>query len=209
MDLNGFSTEEALIFSKILQHLSRSDTVPIIHEVAHYQIVFNLSELLTEFSLEYNDKNLALDKIVVKLMKQQLVNKSRNDRLLLTNIFTAIELNQSSLSLLINQGCIPELIRIMQSYSQQNIRDFLCLSSSVAIRLFQLLSCFESQIYEVEELKSLLGLSGCYVRYSSFKSDVIVKTIGEINRHTSFIVEFKEVYSGRKVVQLEFIITKK
>lgn len=108
----------------------------------------------------------------------------------------------------------PFLIDLTE-YARISIYDTLRLGSGVAIRLFQLFRAqrdkkakyekTSSLSYEIDELKTLLGIEGKYSDIRNFKRDVIETALKQIDKETSIKV-LKPIYTktGRKVTGIKF-----
>ena len=58
--------------------------------------------------------------------------------------------------------------------------------------------------YEIEVLKSLLGIDGKYSDFGNFKKRVLNTLEKEINEHTSIKVDWKGIRKGRSIAEIQF-----
>lgn len=95
-------------------------------------------------------------------------------------------------------------------YTPVNIAIFLSLGNSYAQRLYELLRLWTNTKtvinYKVEELKELLLLEGKYNRYPDFKRRVVIPAIEELKEKAQLSINLREIYQGKKVVSLDFIV---
>lgn len=119
-----------------------------------------------------------------------------------------------SIEFIFSEKLKPFLIDL-EKYARISLSESLKLGSGIAIRLFQLFRAqrdkmakhekTSSLIYEIEELKKLLGLEGKYSDIRNFKKVVITRSIEQINSETSIkVLEPIFQKSGRSITGVKF-----
>ncbi|WP_366143601.1 replication initiation protein [Flavobacterium sp.] len=64
-------------------------------------------------------------------------------------------------------------------------------------------------MFEVEELKLILGVQEKYAKYANFKSRILLKAQEDIEKHTDIRFTFEELSDfGRRVERIAFTIYK-
>lgn len=92
------------------------------------------------------------------------------------------------------------------------------LKGSHSIRIFQMLKgvrnkkakyeVISREVYEVENLKFLLGIAKNYKKFKDFRRWVIDKSVEEINEKTTVkIIAVNPIREGRKIKSLQFVFT--
>lgn len=106
---------------------------------------------------------------------------------------------------------IPYLSQLEQNFTRYRLQNVVQLTSSYAIRLYELIvswagqNCFYKEM-EIDELRELLALGDKYQRISQLKERVIDITVNQINESTDFNVDiaFRKSRRTFKWVQLRF-----
>ncbi len=114
---------------------------------------------------------------------------------------------------LFSQPLQPALLNLKE-YVGVELLEVIPLKSSFSIRMFQIFRAHRNRLakyqkksqlrYEIEELKSLLGVDQKYDDYGNFKKRVLQPLESEISQHTSIKVSWKGIKKGRNVEEIEF-----
>ncbi len=114
---------------------------------------------------------------------------------------------------LFSQPLQPALLNLKE-YVGVELLEVIPLKSSFSIRMFQIFRAHRNRLakyqkrsllrYEIEELKSLLGVDQKYDDYGNFKKRVLQPLETEISQHTSIKVTWKGIKKGRNVEEIEF-----
>ena len=107
----------------------------------------------------------------------------------------------------------PALLNL-KKYVGIDLLEVIPLKSSFSIRMFQVFRAHRNRMakyqqkssmrYEIEDLKSLLGIEGKYAEYGNFKKRVLNTLEEEINKHTSIKVDWKGIRKGRSIAEILF-----
>ena len=106
------------------------------------------------------------------------------------------------------------ITELEQRFTTYNIEQIAGLSSGYAVRLFELLMCWQSTgkvpPIEIQELKSRLGvLDGEYVRMHHFKARVLDLAVKQINDSGDIKVEYEQHRKGRGIGSISFSFKQK
>jgi plasmid replication initiation protein len=114
---------------------------------------------------------------------------------------------------LFSQPLQPALLNLKE-YVGVELLEVIPLKSSFSIRMFQIFRAHRNRLakyqkkshlrYEIEELKSLLGVDSKYEDYGNLKKRVLQPLEAEISEHTSIKVTWKGIKKGRNVEEIEF-----
>ena len=125
------------------------------------------------------------------------------------------ETGNVALKFLFAKSLQPFLLNL-KKYVAINLSEVISLKSSFSIRVFQILRAYRDKFakhqnrskitYELEELKTLLGIENKYHDWRNFKKKVLEVIENEINQKTGIALQYRVLKEGRKVksIQLEF-----
>ena len=114
----------------------------------------------------------------------------------------------------------PYLLEAKAKFLKYRLENILPLKSSYSIRIYEILKNIYNReagygrlaekIYSVKELREKLEIpkSYQYGNSSGIKQRILEKAKKDLEQHTDIIFDYKEIKSGRKVVELKFIIRK-
>lgn len=107
----------------------------------------------------------------------------------------------------------PYLLQLKSHFTKIDIIDTLKLKSIYAIRIFELLLQYNkigTRKINLCDLRSYCGIQeNEYTGYGMLKRKVIERAKTEINTKTEYIIDYTEIKESRKVVAIEWTITKK
>jgi plasmid replication initiation protein len=116
-----------------------------------------------------------------------------------------------------SQDALPFLLELKE-YVQINLKEIKHMKSGYSIRLFQLLKAkrnkskeynvFTEVAFEVEELKSMLGVNDKYPRFNNFRQKVLDVAQQEINGRTCLYFDMSYRYGNSREKKIDKIIFK-
>ena len=108
-------------------------------------------------------------------------------------------------------GILPYLSQLEQNFTQYRLSNIVQLTSSYAIRIYELLVSWAGQgvlfkELEIDEFRDLLALDGKYQKISELKARVVAPALEQINDSTDFELDISFRKSRRTVkwIQLRF-----
>ncbi|MGP5495522.1 replication initiation protein RepM, partial [Psychrobacter celer] len=104
---------------------------------------------------------------------------------------------------------VPLITRLESHFTSYEIDKVANLSSSYAIRLYELCVAWReqgfTQQYKIEELRQKLGVEPeKYKAMNNFKARVIDLAIKQINQHTDITVKYEQHKTGRTITAISF-----
>jgi plasmid replication initiation protein len=151
----------------------------------------------------------------ILLTKRVDIEKSNGDRMKI-NWFSYVKYfnNEGIMEIAFNNDMVPYLLQVDTNYTKYYLKNVRELNSFNSIRIYEVLKQFQkvgTRYIDLEELKNMLGLTGQYDNYHSFKQRILIPAKKDINgnQNTDISFEFKEHKRGRKVVAIDFTITTK
>jgi len=103
----------------------------------------------------------------------------------------------------------PYLLSLQKKFTRYQLKNILKLKANYSIRLYELLKqnlVMRYRVFEIEDLKELLGIPGKYEKVYDFKKNVIEKALEEINEYTNISVTYDQEKTGRRVTHFRFKI---
>lgn len=109
---------------------------------------------------------------------------------------------------------VPLITRLESHFTSYEIDKVANLSSSYAIRLYELCVAWReqgfTQQYKIEELRQKLGAEPeKYKAMNNFKARVIDLAIKQINQHTDITVKYEQHKTGRTITAMSFTFKQK
>lgn len=199
-------------------------------------VYLSKKELFSFFDVSDNDKHTRFKKAVEKMQKQAYfqVREKTGKGFEFESIIPipTVKWNNYNDEVFIrfNPDIMPYLIDMKTSFTQYAILDIMNLNSKYSIILYKWLSMFfnqyehyadkpnrtQKQLFKyknpkisVKELRELTDTKSDYARFGNFETNVIKKSISEINDNTHFDVDYEKIKKGRNIDEIQFFITKK
>jgi len=200
--------EQKLILSVIAEIQPTDDDFKI------YQ--FTVTELINLLKLEGKNLYRDIKKLSENLLDRRLIIvDSKNNFTLLTHWFSSIQYfnKKGYIEFSFDPKLKPYLLQLKECFVSYHLKNIVQLKSSYSIRIYELLKQYEkigNRTFELAELKHILGISeNDYLKYSHFKSRVLLPSQKEIPEKTDLKFTFKEIKNGREIVKIKFIIKQK
>ena len=116
---------------------------------------------------------------------------------------------QGSILLKFTPEVLPLIGQLEKRFTSYHINDISNLTSSYAIRLYEIILSWKSAkktpIFTIEELKQKIGVEdGQYLAICDFKKRVINLAIAQINSKSNILVEYTQHKQGKKVIGFSF-----
>lgn len=117
--------------------------------------------------------------------------------------------NKGTIKVRIEPILKPYLLSLQKKFTRYQLKNVLKLNANYSIRLYELLKqnlVMRYRVFEIEDLKELLGIPGKYEKVYDFKKNVIEKALEEINEYTNISVTYSQEKTGRRVTHFRFEI---
>lgn len=119
-----------------------------------------------------------------------------------------------SVVLYLSSAVIEMISRLEEHFTKYLLDQVAGLKSQYSIRFYELFARYlplgNSKRYEIQELRSLLGISDTeYKSIAYLKRDVIDKAINEINKKTDITVSYEQFKQGRTITHILFKMKQK
>lgn len=108
-----------------------------------------------------------------------------------------------------NKDMVPYLSRFQQQFTRYRLEDVMRMTSSYAIRLFELLVQYApigKRLVSVEEFRSWLRLEDSYPLISDLRRKVLEPGLEQVNEYSSLIATCTTLRKGRRITHFEFAI---
>lgn len=122
---------------------------------------------------------------------------------------TGIEPDSGIVYIRFTSDVIPLITRLESHFTSYEIDKVANLTSSYAIRLYEILISWrevgKTPKYEIDDLRSKLGvLPNQYKQMCNFKSRVLELAIDQINQHTDITAKYEQYKRGRVITAISF-----
>ena len=205
----GLSAEEAIVFDRVIVGIINDD--PDYIKVSHRNVYIKNEYFTLQLKINLAELHTRLKQMAKKLVARHVVSlkDSTSSTFEVVGLFSRVTISKEGLLIEVNENCIPSFMDMAKKYKPERLRYLLRFNSNHPFKLYLYLSEHGNLIIDIEKLKELLDLDGKYQRYSSFKNDVLLTAIAEINAKSDIEIEFKELFAGRKIIGLAFNVTPK
>jgi plasmid replication initiation protein len=107
------------------------------------------------------------------------------------------------------QEVVPLITRLEENFTKYEIKQISKLTSSYAIRLYELIiqwrTTQQTPIFELSTFRNQLGLEpNSYTRMSDFKRNILDFSVAQINEHTDITVKYDQHKAGRVITGFSF-----
>lgn len=117
--------------------------------------------------------------------------------------------NSGLVVLYLSEEVISLISRLEEQFTKYHLEQVSSFKSKYSTRLYELiikwLSTGITEKYEINDLRNKLGLAvNEYSTMSNFKTNVLDKALGEINKHTDINVNYEQFKKGRTINAVQF-----
>lgn len=207
--------EKSLLLACISQIDSRVDAPSISKQTKFTVTVEQMTDIF------YNDSNKKnayrdLEDASLRLKRREVTIGLEEDRTLVTDFVSGVlfDPKNSEVTLTFAEDILPYLTQLKNNFTKYKLIEISELSSTHAIRLYELIVCWTGQfqyskILDLDEFRYTMGLSGKYRQFGQLRERVIDVAIAEINESTNYkiSIEYKKV--GRTFVSMTLKFHKK
>lgn len=134
-----------------------------------------------------------------------------------TRWITAIDYleNEGRVYLYFAPKVIPYISMLEGGFTRYNLEYIAPMTSVYGVRFYELFKCWlmgdKSKVKSIslDELKSLLDITGQYTSIKDFKFYVLDRGIEDVNQYTDLAISYENTRTGRKITGLDFTINMK
>lgn len=119
---------------------------------------------------------------------------------------------QSTAGIRFSKPILPFISNLSREFTKYALSDIAGLSSSYAIRIYELLVQYRSlgkRQLAIDDMRTMLALGKKYPLFADFKKRVIDTAVEQINEHSPINVEYEQKKTGRKVTHILFTFKEK
>ena len=162
-----------------------------------------------------NNAYQELEKAAIRLKRREVYlgdepnGKGRKRKVMVTNWVQTIvyHADEGRVELRFNKDMVPYLSQLTVQFTRYALSDVARMTSSHAIRLYELMAQWQNQgIWEISLswLQECLGLKGQYPAFQDFKRRVIRPAVKQINTLSPLKAAWQPIKTGRKITALRF-----
>jgi plasmid replication initiation protein len=174
----------------------------------------NVKEYSTTFGLDPNYQYTAIRESATKLFENFYYpdpkNKKKKTRYLTTYDESEFE-GLGYIKITFTPEFLPHLVKLHEYFTSFKLYNVIFLKSFKHVRMYEIFKSYEYRKrfeISVDELKQILEIQNQYPLFSTFKKWVIVPALKEINKSTDISVKFNPIRQTRRIVALEFLISR-
>lgn len=207
--------EKELLLSCISQIDSRPDA-PNISKQTKFTVT--VEQIRDVFYKNSYDRNLFRDlsDASKRLFSREVTIKLEGNKTLLTRFVSGVLFDPDEAKVTLNfaEEILPYLTQLKANFTKYKLVEISELSSTHAIRLYELIVCWTGQYQysktlDLDDFRYVMGVSGKYKQFGQLREYVIDKAIEEINNNTSYKVSVDYQKVSRTYVRLTFKFHKK
>jgi DNA-directed RNA polymerase subunit RPC12/RpoP len=172
---------------------------------------FKITELSDFLGIDRKHAYEDLPKVSESLMKKVCKIEEETGFLQVALLSSArYHIGEGLLDLEFSPELKPYLLELRERYVKHHLSFIIILNSSYSMRIYELLKQYEKigrRRIKIEDLREMLGVKPDeYKRYNDFKKRILEPVKKEIPDKTDIKFDFKEIKTGRKITDIEFII---
>ncbi len=202
--------------------LSRNEQKVLLHAISKLdhikQTSFNTIEMdIKEFAelIEVKGKMYEELRDTVRGLRKKEVIIDTPEKEYITGWLSSITLSKGTgkMKLKFDEDLVPYLLQLKEHFTRYELKNILYLKSIHAIRLYELLKCWEYRKkpwkLEMDEFRRLMMLEEQYKRPYDLKKRVLDPAKKDINKHTDINILYELIKKGRSYTHIEFTIKPK
>lgn len=203
--------EQRLLLACISQIDSRPEAATVTVKDEFVVTTTQLKELYKDTSKNNAYRDL---KIVSDTLFDREVTIALDDNQTLRTRFVSSVLfqpNDGQITITFAQKILPYLTQLKRNFTRYRLADTVELSSIYAIRLYELIVCWQgqnkwSETLELAEFRYMMGCEDKYKQFGQLRQSVIEKAIDQVNENTSYhvSVEYNKVRHTHRSVTFRF-----
>jgi len=174
-------------------------------------ININVDEYIANFNISGNSVYENIKEGCRQLFNREFKYVKNDGTRVLSRWISSIQYHDKngSLSLLFSTELIPFISELEKRFTSYFLKDISKLSSSYAIRLYELIIAWKSThktpIFEISHFRESLGVaSNEYLDIRNFKRRVLDLAINQINEYSNIRIECEQHKKGRKITGFSF-----
>lgn len=182
---------------------------------ANDPLTIHADSYITHFNAHKNTAYSALQDACKSLFERRFsyyeINKKGNTEKVLSRWVSEIRYidNEASVKLIFSPAVVPLITHLERQFTSYEIEQVANLSSTYAIRLYELLiqwrSTGKTPVFTLLEFRKKLAVEDHeYKTMSNFKSRVLEPAIKQINEHTDINVSYEQHKQGRVIAGFSF-----
>ena len=160
----------------------------------------------------YRDLKKAAD----HLFEREVNIKLGNDEILRTRFASSVKFqpNDSQVVLRFAEDILPYLTQLKNNFTRYRLTDTVELTSVYAVRLFELITCWQgqnkwSETMELDDFRVMMGVDDKYRQFSNLRDRVIDSAVQQVNDNTLYNVSVSYGKVGREHRRIIFKFYKK
>lgn len=207
---HSFSLMEMRLFTIIVSLIDDRD-----EDFKIYRIP--IKNFIDTFELKSKTIYAEISQITTSMLKKVItipLKENNQDKELKTTLVSSFKYNvnwRGVIEATFHPAMKPYLLQLKSRFLLYDLKNILKISSGNSIRMYELLKSYEGiwkRVFEVEELKQILGVEDKYTKYANFKTRILLKAQEDLTS-TDIGFTFEEISeNSRRVEKIAFYIHK-
>lgn len=174
----------------------------------------SIQELAQVIDTKNKDTYGRLKKITKKVMSRIIELKNGDQEMLIPLINKAIyHKGKGTIDIRLDEDLREYLLQLKDNFTSIKVNDLFNLSSTYAMRIYELLVQYRrigERTIELSELRNMLNIQpDHYKRFQHFDTRVLKKAQFEINSKTELNFSYEKIRKNRSIHSIRFILSKK
>lgn len=203
------TTKEKILLLACISQIDSRPEAPTISKQTKFTVT--VEEMTGIFYNESNKKNAYrdLEDASLRLKRREVTIGLQEDKTLITDFVSGVlfDPKNNEVTLTFAEDILPYLTQLKNNFTKYKLIEISELSSTHAIRLYELIVCWTGQYQysktlDLDEFRYTMGLSGKYRQFGQLRERVIDVAIAEINDSTNYKISIEYRKVGRTFVSM-------
>ncbi|WP_396146034.1 replication initiation protein [Flavobacterium sp.] len=177
-----------------------------------------IKDIIDTFELKSKTIYAEISQLTTSMLKKVItipLRENNQEKELKTTLVSSFKYNVNGRGILeatFHPAMKPYLLQLKNKFLLYDLKNILKISSGNSIRMYELLKSYEGigkRVFDIEELKQILGVEDKYSKFANFKTRILLKAQEDLLQHTDISFTFEEISeNSRRVEKITFYIHK-
>lgn len=210
------TTKEKELLLACISQIDSRPSAPNISKQTKFTVT--VEQIRDVFYKNSYDRNLFRDlsDASKRLFNREVTIKLEGNKTLLTRFVSGVlfDPDEAKVTLTFAEEILPYLTQLKANFTKYKLIEVSELSSTHAIRLYELIVCWigqyqYSKTLDLDDFRYVMGVSGKYKQFGQLREYVIDKAIEEINKNTTYKISVDYRKVKRSYISLTLTFHKK
>jgi plasmid replication initiation protein len=192
------------IFVFVLAQMTSDDPPGMVYNVFYEHI-----EKIADRQIKRKNARIKAFEMIGKKLR---FKNPRTGRMVYAPMFASVEPFEGGIQVELSAKLQEHLSFIKKRFTSYQLYAALSMSSKYAKRIYMLCSQWReneaTRVYDIDELREMLGLEDKLIAWKDFEKRVLEKAIEQINEYSELQVKYKAEKAGRSYKWVQFFVKK-